>query len=252
MPNFIPPLYAMIPLFLISLGPSTFPITGPLGIPPTSQPASTFECNPSYRQSSSEPISHPPKVPRFPGIRLTDKSQSVLSDYLRANIQELREEYRFHSIVSAAPPLKVKFDFLPPSLEDGFLERVFKDNVSLQRAYFDPIRLSIIGDTRVTNFFYEKKVSAVCTWNNWDKEFEVHAEFNGTHDATDIFTFELPICCSHNSTMQFAIRYITGGQVFWDNNQGKNYMVRINFPTFAASDTTIKEESGTPNGDKCT
>jgi len=82
--------------------------------------------------------------------------------------------------------------------------------VSLQRAYFDPLRLSVIGDTRVTNFFYEKKVSAVCTWNNWDKKFEVHAEFNGTHDATDIFTFELPVCCSHYSTMQFVIRYITG------------------------------------------
>ena len=157
----------MIPLFLISLGPPNFPITGSPGIPPTSQPASTFGCNPSYRQSTSEPISHPPKVPRFPGIRLTDKSQSVLSDHLHANIQELREEYRFHFIVSAVPPVKVKFDFCPPSLEDGFLERVFKDNVSLQRAYFDPLRLSVIGDTQVTSSFYEKKVSAVCTWNNW-------------------------------------------------------------------------------------
>ena len=73
-------------------------------------------------------------------------------------------------------------------------------------------RLSVVGNIRVTNLYYEKEVSVLCTWNEWVKKFEVRAEFNGNRNNTDVFTFELPICCSHYSTMLFAIRYKAGGK----------------------------------------
>ena len=107
----------------------------------------------------------------------------------------------------------------------------------LEKARFDVKRLSVVGDIQVTNLYYEKEVSVLCTWNEWVKKFEVRTEFNGNRNNTDVFTFELPICCSHYSTMLFAIRYRAGGKVFWDNNEGENYSIQIKFLNPATSDS---------------
>lgn len=119
-----------------------------------------------------------------------------------------------------------------PSRKADFWERVYKHNVLLERACFNVTKLSVVGDVLVTNLSYEKEVSVLCTWNDWSKCFDVRAEFNGHRD---VFTFELPICYIHKDIMMFVIHYKAGGKVFWDNNRGKDYPIRIEYTNFSAS-----------------
>jgi len=205
---------------------------------PAGSQTSPCEDNPhskSDRSISLPPLSKSPSLSRSSRIPRSGRSQSLHSNYLVEEVERLRENL---SLLSVAPQVNVTLKFTQPSEQDGFWKRVLRENVVLETAEFHRRKLSVVGCVRVTNLFFKKKVSVHGTWNEWEKKFKVSAQFKCNYDLTDVFNFELPICCSHCSTMMFAIRYKAGGKKFWDSNGGENYSVQIEFPTRIASDTT--------------
>uniref|UniRef100_A0A6B2G6Q4 Protein phosphatase 1 regulatory subunit 3C (Trinotate prediction) n=1 Tax=Myxobolus squamalis TaxID=59785 RepID=A0A6B2G6Q4_MYXSQ len=86
------------------------------------------------------------------------------------------------------------------------------------------------GLVRVVNLSYRKTVFLRGSYQNWITHFEVGANFESHSEETntDLFVFKFPLkndsaICS--KTMEFAIAYVIDGSTYWDNNNGKNYII---------------------------
>lgn len=113
-----------------------------------------------------------------------------------------------------------KLDFIQPSLEPDFFNRVSRDCVCLERIHEEP--RSLHGVVRVANLAYAKEVTVRWTHDNWKTSHDTHAVFLSNDGATDRFAFELPI---NGDDVSFAIQYRSEGAEYWDNNRGSNYTV---------------------------
>ena len=76
----------------------------------------------------------------------------------------------------------------------------------------------------VANIAYKKVVAVRVTNNQWRTHEYVPAECfsTDTNLGRDHFRFTLPF----DSVVEFAIFYMVEGRVFWDNNNGENYVVQ--------------------------
>lgn len=120
--------------------------------------------------------------------------------------------------------------FVAPSLaECSFMERVFSQNVSLENIACD--NFVVAGLIRVTNLCYTKEVSVRFTVDGWTSYKDIWADYlsSCSDGNTDKFTFRItiPFDFEANQRMEFAIRYRTLNQEFWDNNYGNNYHIQF-------------------------
>ena len=70
------------------------------------------------------------------------------------------------------------------------------------------------------------------TVNDWNTSADASATYvdNSSDGATDKFKFRVSVgCLPVGSRVQFCLRYACGGQEFWDNNGGTNYILQVCF-----------------------
>ncbi|XP_022239178.1 glycogen-binding subunit 76A-like [Limulus polyphemus] len=117
--------------------------------------------------------------------------------------------------------------FLQPVTQNSFLDRVRNKNICLENIIVSD--LNVQCHVRVHNISFEKLVLARYTTNEWLSYEDVLANY--VHGSCDGFSdkFSLNFFVPHMSDGQrliFAIRLVANGQEFWDNNDGKNYVLR--------------------------
>lgn len=106
-----------------------------------------------------------------------------------------------------------------------FLERVF---LSVDKKFMK-------GNIAVRNIAFEKKVLFSYSTNNWKTTSQVEASYLPDiprmlrKELYDRFTFKIPIVTllDKGNQIDVYVKYETGGQSFWDNNQSRNYRVLL-------------------------
>ncbi|KAI7898650.1 putative phosphatase regulatory subunit-domain-containing protein [Cokeromyces recurvatus] len=106
---------------------------------------------------------------------------------------------------------------------------------------------SITGKISVRNLSYQKRVTIRYSFDFWKTTHNKEAIFYESHKAYDIFTFDIDIpnnttttattttttttataTTTTTTTLYFAVNYKVGSEEFWDNNDGRNYELKIN------------------------
>ncbi|XP_046843493.1 protein phosphatase 1 regulatory subunit 3B-like [Xenia sp. Carnegie-2017] len=119
--------------------------------------------------------------------------------------------------------------FPQPSALDNFLERLNRLNISLENVLVS--NCAIMGTVKVKNLAFEKHVFVRCTFDQW-RTYEDHmgSYVPLSHDGNfDRFSFAIavPLTMKKGDLMEFAICYRTVSPLteWWDNNDGKNYVI---------------------------
>ncbi|XP_076353476.1 uncharacterized protein LOC143248706 isoform X2 [Tachypleus tridentatus] len=117
--------------------------------------------------------------------------------------------------------------FSQPGGEGNFLDRVRMEKVCLENVVVSDMNVQC--HVRVLNISFDKKVVARYTTNDWMSYEDILANYvQGSCDGfSDKFSFNIfvPHMCD-GQQLQFAVRYVTNGQEFWDNNWNQNYILR--------------------------
>lgn len=115
--------------------------------------------------------------------------------------------------------------FTQPVTEESFSERVMERNVCLENAVF--YGFSMTGIVKVKNIAFAKEVTARYTVDGWQNYRDVWADYvpKSSDGETDRFRFRIsiPQDVEVGGKLEFAIRYRTAGEEYWDNNFHRNY-----------------------------
>ncbi|KAI5987491.1 putative phosphatase regulatory subunit-domain-containing protein [Pisolithus albus] len=160
----------------------------------------------------------------------------------------------FPSFVYGEPPkaqkqVKMSIRNMPPTPRTN-------EDVALQELSLLEDQHTLLGKVRVRNVAYEKWLAARFTTDWWQTTSEVAARYERSVEdgMFDIFTFFIRLHDIWNriedKSLFMALRYVSGGREYWDNNCGQNYHVRFVANSLSdrqsgtmgsASDATIKD-----------
>ncbi|KAM4039424.1 protein phosphatase 1 regulatory subunit 3C-like [Anomaloglossus baeobatrachus] len=118
-------------------------------------------------------------------------------------------------------------DFHPPG-EDytSFRARLTRQQVCLEQcAVQGP---AVAGTVRVRNIGFEKRVTLRVSYNNWKSHYDLPCSYLRDPcggEETDTFSFRLPLLLV-TKMAEFCICFWCQGAEHWDNNEGRNYVVR--------------------------
>lgn len=170
----------------------------------------------------------PPKIP-----------QSATRDL---DLRDDSDEQSFFKTPPAGGARYLTACFPQPGSNPSFPLMVRDRKVILESSVINDLSLSVTGTIRVANITYHKKVTVRYTTNNWLTFNDINAGYvQGSNDGpTDRFSFSisLPHYFSTGSRLQFCIQYVAGGEIFWDNNHGANYIVECFARALPDSDNT--------------
>nr|XP_057907428.1 protein phosphatase 1 regulatory subunit 3C-B-like isoform X2 [Doryrhamphus excisus] len=151
-----------------------------------------------------------------------------------ANAEEL--QFDMSDLENAAMELKISavrsltLDFKQPSADYlDFRSRLIRNLVCLENCSLQ--ERSLTGTVKVRNVGFEKCVQVRATFDSWASFSDVDCTFMnnvyGGHD-TDTFAFvlDLPTHIPPQNQVEFCICFKVGDQIFWDNNDGKNYVIK--------------------------
>ena len=122
-----------------------------------------------------------------------------------------------------------------PGSQQELLERVQRCRVALESCSFDDLALAICGVVRVANVAFHKTILVRYTVDHWATQADVDGEYipRSNDGTTDRFSFTIILPSRKQfaigSEAEFAICYMAGDGPsfeFWDNNRGRNYIVR--------------------------
>ncbi|XP_028916634.1 protein phosphatase 1 regulatory subunit 3C [Ornithorhynchus anatinus] len=124
---------------------------------------------------------------------------------------------------------KLILDFSQPSADylcfRNHLQKNFVclENCSLQER-------TVAGTVKVKNVSFEKTVQVRITFDSWKTYTDVDCVFmkniyGSSESDTFSFAIDLPPLIPPHEKIEFCISYRSGGQVFWDNNEGQNYKI---------------------------
>ena len=102
----------------------------------------------------------------------------------------------------------------------------------------DSCAVSVTTCIRVVNLSFEKEVYCRFTCNNWATWSEVLASFIPTSSDswTDRFTATFTVGnLTAGQRVSFALRFKSGSQEYWDNNNGQNYSLMYRIWAFFSS-----------------
>ena len=163
------------------------------------------------------------QVKEIPNLSIFEQS---VDDELNLLINPITDEIPRQSI-SPVPTLKQverknKWSYAKPDC----IEKMHEHMVALQEIKLENNIFK--GKVRVMNINFEKTITIRWTKDNWKNSFNSSAKYfedkwNKNHNS-DSFLFHLP-CIS--GCIEFAIQYKTATQEYWDNNEGRNYQIRI-------------------------
>ncbi|XP_062605301.1 glycogen-binding subunit 76A-like [Saccostrea cucullata] len=131
--------------------------------------------------------------------------------------------------------------FQQPGASENFLQKVLAQKVCLENAIVTD--LTITGVVRVANIGFHKVVRVRYTYNAWVSYHDIMASYvqNSCDGPTDRFSFSIcaPADLGVSSKLEFALSYTVGDIVYWDNNEGNNYV----FECFAKTTPTESRDS---------
>ncbi|KAF7242102.1 Protein phosphatase 1 regulatory subunit 3C-B [Varanus komodoensis] len=161
-------------------------------------------------------------------VRIFSKIEEDLCDLQQA----LSHLTGFRNKLRGARPEARKYmlDFPQPSADyAAFRSRLQSTFVSLENCLIQERSLS--GTIKVQNIGFEKEVFIRITFDSWKSFHDICCQYMPNtygYTDTDVFAFEvaLPKAPAPSGTIQFCISFRCHQNVYWDNNQGKNYQVR--------------------------
>ena len=109
-----------------------------------------------------------------------------------------------------------------------FDERVVREKVLLEYCRIIADSNTLSGFVRVANLTYHKRLFVLYTYDNWSstKKAKVTYRKSFGNFETDQFQFEIQLKKDFSS-MEFVLCYESDGcGVFWDKNNGKNYVIK--------------------------
>ncbi|XP_068424884.1 protein phosphatase 1 regulatory subunit 3C-B-like [Clinocottus analis] len=129
-----------------------------------------------------------------------------------------------------SPMRNLALDFKQPSADYlDFRNRLIHNSVCLENCSLQ--ERSLTGTIKVRNLGFEKSVQLRATFDSWASFTDVECTFmNNIYNSQDTDTFafvlDLPLHIPPEKQVEFCIRFQSQGQTFWDNNDGKNYVLR--------------------------
>lgn len=104
--------------------------------------------------------------------------------------------------------------------------------VYLREVFLSPHQDSLVGIVNVANLAYDKHVVVRFTFDSWKSFSETIADYShgSRSQAEDTLTFKIRIdnqASFKTRDVLFCIRYVVNGQELWDNNESKNYHVKL-------------------------
>lgn len=121
--------------------------------------------------------------------------------------------------------------FTMPIESDNFFARLWQSRVALEKVtitHFDVKGVIRVTDTNSTR----KEVGVRHTFNNWLTCMDTKAvhESGKTHEGElwnqFEFTLHIPPYMNPDFSVQFAVYCLTDDGDYWDNNEGRNYVLR--------------------------
>ncbi|XP_070521125.1 protein phosphatase 1 regulatory subunit 3C isoform X2 [Cardiocondyla obscurior] len=128
------------------------------------------------------------------------------------------------------PPWQVTFA-QPASDYLAFRRKLDQNNVSLENVIVRESEQCLVGTVKVRNLAYDKEVVVRISSDSWSTHEDVHCTYvaqpgsPGPLILYDTFRFRLTLPVASN-VIEFCVRYRAEGKESWDNNEGKNYLVR--------------------------
>ncbi|XP_026165585.1 protein phosphatase 1 regulatory subunit 3C-B [Mastacembelus armatus] len=158
--------------------------------------------------------------------------------YQNKNCGGITEDLQFDmtDLETATMDLKINsvrtlaLDFKQPSADYlNFRNRLIQNSVCLENCSLQERSLS--GTIKVRNIGFEKSVQVRATFDSWASFSDFDCTFmNNIYSCQDTDTFafvlELPAYIAPHNRVEFCICFKVQGQSFWDNNDGKNYVVK--------------------------
>jgi len=108
-------------------------------------------------------------------------------------------------------------------------------DVALEQLVLSQDTTCILGNVRVRNIDFQKWLAVRFTFDSWQTTSEVVARYIKSLDSDfDRFAFTIRLndllARIEEKTLILAIRYTVQGREIWDNNGGRNYIVRFTKP----------------------
>lgn len=130
--------------------------------------------------------------------------------------------------VDTIPPWQVTFP-QPASDYLAFRRKLDQENVSLENVIVKESEQCLVGTIKVRNLAYDKEVIVRASIDSWKTHEDVHCTYVEQPGAPalilyDTFRFRLTLPLKSN-IIEFCVRYRTDGKEYWDNNEGKNFIV---------------------------
>ncbi|KAM3606640.1 uncharacterized protein V6R79_020309 [Siganus canaliculatus] len=153
------------------------------------------------------------------GGRVTEELQFDMTDLEAATM-----DLKISSVRSLA------LDFKQPSADYlDFRNRLIQNSVCLENCSLQ--ERSLTGTVKVRNIGFEKSVQLRATFDSWLSFTDVECTFmNNVYSCQDTDTFafvlELPAYVPPQNRVEFCICFKVQDQIFWDNNDGKNYILK--------------------------
>lgn len=117
--------------------------------------------------------------------------------------------------------------FQQPGDQPNFLDVLNNKNVCLESACVqEGATIAICGTVRVRNLDFHKSVQIRYTLDGWKNFSDLQASYapNSCDGFSDRFQFLLYAhTLQVGQTLEFAVRFMCKGCLFWDNNSGDNY-----------------------------
>lgn len=158
--------------------------------------------------------------------------------YQNKRCRGITEELQFDmtELETATMDLKISsvrslvLDFKQPSADYlDFRNRLIQNSVCLENCSLQ--EHSLTGTIKVRNIGFEKSVQLRATFDSWASFTNIECTFmNNVYSCQDTDTFafvlELPANIPPQNRVEFCICFKVQEQTFWDNNDGKNYILK--------------------------
>lgn len=142
--------------------------------------------------------------------------------------EDLSRNKKLDILSHSATPVHLKrlsCCFTQPASDDNFIARVIERKVCLENVVF--CGFAMTGTVKVKNIAFAKEVTARYTVDGWKSYRDVWADYvpKSSDGQTDRFQFRIsiPQDLEVGGKLEFAIRYCTAGEEYWDNNFNRNY-----------------------------
>ncbi|XP_068128398.1 protein phosphatase 1 regulatory subunit 3C-like [Hyperolius riggenbachi] len=180
------------------------------------------------------PTPRPPD-PRKKGVVFADALGLALTSVRHFSRQLFDEDPLMLALASlrALRPLTNPFtnpvytlDFQSPTLDYS----AFRAKLSLLQVCLEQCAVqgaAVAGTVRVRNLGYEKRVTLRVSYDNWKSHYDLPCTYlrdpYGGRE-TDTFSFRLPLP-PDTRRAEFCVCFWCQGKEYWDNNDGKNYIL---------------------------